>query len=92
MSDTFAILIIVALQIVISFLGARYVLTRRPKMLLVPALLLPSATALLGLWMVFGMSRITDLGAMAIAALVVTTVILLVVGGSAALAAKLLSK
>jgi hypothetical protein len=92
MSDTTALVAVAALQIVISFVGARYLLARRPNLLLMPALLLPSVAAFLGLWMAFGMGQVTDLGAMAVAALVVTTVILLVVGAFAALAAKLLYK
>ena len=92
MGDTAVLLIIVVLQAMISFLSAWKLSGKRPNLIFVPSLILPAVTALLGFWMAFGMGRVTDLGAMAIAALVVSTITLLIVGAVAVLAAKFLKK
>lgn len=92
MTDLSALLLLVSAQLLVSFVGGWKFAHRGLKAALVPALILPSVTVTLGLWMAFGMGRVTDLGAMAIAALIVCTIILTAVGLPAALIAVRLRK
>lgn len=84
MTDTAALFFLVSAQVLISGYGAR----RRASMgfgkASLPSLTLPAIVLLLIAWMMFGMGRVTDLGAMAIAALLVALFTLAAVGFAAA--------
>lgn len=84
MTDAAALFILVFAQVLISGYGAR----RRASMgfgkACLPSFALPAIVLLLIVWMMFGMGRVTDLGAMAIAALLVAFFTLAAIGFAAA--------